>query len=376
MKRKLLSSIAIVLMLAAFAGAQNPTQPQPITATTISLPLLNPPAPPASANIQTTGTPGPSSNTVYYWLVSEFAIGNSSPAGPFEADNVPATLTSSNYETISWPSVLNALSYDVLKTTTNVPPTGACACAVTVGTTSLSVQDQSTSTSSYTVNTFNAPGAQIQIDNENNGTAGVSMIYARQSGAPAQFPDGIYKVSPNDCSLYVVTGAWAANSAGAGGLTIPAIVRVAANNWVLQGVTTAAANAIALNCEISVPSRLTAGHGAMITGMQLFYGVQTTALTSITTPTLSSVTYNATGGSAAGAVAATGGTLAVTPGTLQLATTTSGQCYSENITLGSPILLNNALKRVELEQIFNQTASAATQLQICGLVVYYTNIPL
>jgi hypothetical protein len=124
-----------------------------------------------------------------------------------------------------------------------------------------------------------------------------------------------------------------------------------------------------------MPARLTSGRGIKVTGIQLFYGVQTTALTSITAPTISTLTYPATGAAAGVTIGSSaGGTLTVTP-TLQLATTTSGQCYSENISFGTPVFLTTANQRLTLEQIFNQTAAAATQLQFCGAVVLYTYVP-
>lgn len=368
---------ALIMALSLFSLAQNPAQPQPQVATTLSFPLLNPPVPPPTLNIAINGAPGPSSSTVYYWLVSEFPIGNSSPSGPFQAFNVPTTLSGSNYEILNWPPVAGATGYDVLKTTTPVPPTGACACAVVINTASTTVNDQSNSTSAYTVNTFPITSAQIVLDNEASGVAGVAIPTARQGGALLQVPDAMYTILPADCGMFMTAGAFAANSAGSGGLTGSALVRIAANNWVLQGVTTAVANSIAVECELNPITRSTAGRGAKITSIQLLYGVQTTALTSITAPTLSTITYPATGAAASATVGTlAGGTLTVTPGTLQLATTTSGQCYSENIALGTPLILNTTNQRLTLEQIFNQSAAAATQLQICGVVVYYTSIPL
>lgn len=368
---------ALIVALSLFSFAQNPAQPQPQVATTLTFPLINPPVSPPTLNIAISGAPGPSSSTVFYWLVAEFPIGNSSPSGPFQAFNVPTTLSGGNFEILNWPPVAGATGYDVLKTTTPVPPTGACACAVVINTASTTVNDQSNSTSAYTLNTFPLTSAQIVLDNEGSGALGVSIPTARQGGALLQVPDGMYNLMPADCAMFTTAGAFAANTGGSGGLTGPAVVRIAANNWVLQGITTAVANSIAVECDINPPARITAGRGVKITSIQLLYGVQTTALTSITAPTLSTVTYPATGGAAAATVGTlAGGTLTVTPGTLQLATTTSGQCYSENIALGTPIILNTTNQRLTLEQIFNQTAAAATQLQICGAVVYYTSIPL
>src|SRR6266849_6169029 len=153
MFRKLLMLILAITLSALPGMAQNPTQPQPQTATTLAFPLINPPTPPPTLNIAISGAPGPSSSTQFYWLVSNFAIGNSSPSGPFQAFNVPATLSGGNFMILNWPSVANAVTYDVLKTSTAAPPTGACNCAVVVGTSATTVNDQANATNSYTVNT-------------------------------------------------------------------------------------------------------------------------------------------------------------------------------------------------------------------------------
>lgn len=171
--------IAVLTLMPVMA--QNPQQPQPSTATTLSFLLLNPPVPPPSLNIATNGAPGPSSSTKYYWLVSNFPIGNSSPSGPFQAFNVPATLSGTNYEILNWPPVASATSYDVLKTSTPAPPTGACACAVVTGTSALTVNDQSNSTSGYTVSTFDPSTAIFQLTNEPYAAA-ASHLVLRQGG--------------------------------------------------------------------------------------------------------------------------------------------------------------------------------------------------
>lgn len=174
-------TLLLICILAVSCLAQNPNQPQPQIATTLAFPLLNPPQAPVSLNIATSGAPGPSSSTVFYWLVAEFPIGNSTPAGPFQAFNVPATLSGGNFEILNWPAVAGATGYDVLKTTTNMAPTGACACAVVTNTANTTVNDQSNSTGAYTVNTFSANGVMVQLTNEPY-SPGVSHLVLRQAG--------------------------------------------------------------------------------------------------------------------------------------------------------------------------------------------------
>ncbi len=173
--------IAAVLLLVGTLLGQNPTQPQPFSTTTLSFPLLNPPVAPAGLTIQQVGTVGSSANVYYYWVVAESAIGNSSPAGPIVGYNAISTLSVSNYFTISWRAASGATGYDVLRTTTSAPPSGACACAVVVNTGSLSANDQSNTLNAYTVATLAPASLTLALDNEAQPGGGSSLIL-RQNG--------------------------------------------------------------------------------------------------------------------------------------------------------------------------------------------------
>lgn len=173
-----------------------------------------------------------------------------------------------------------------------------------------------------------------------------------------------YAFGPEDlCALTPATTAFTAG---------PAIVRAAANNLVLQGTTNVTAGTITVTCDIGeLLSRTTTGKGATLKSVDLYYGVQTTALASIAAATPATVTYPAAGAAAAGTVASIGGSLTVTPGTLQLATTPSGQCYHENIAFGTNFVYNSAVAKLTLEQAFTTTAGTATVFQICGVGVAF-----
>jgi hypothetical protein len=174
MKRPL-SILAIVLVTGSLF-AQNPTQPQPNDVTTIAVHMLNPPIAPGGVTIGFTGAPGSSAKTVYYWLVSNFTVGNSTVGGPYPGFNAPTTLTSSNFFTAYWQPVLGATSYDLLRTSTPNPPTGACNCAVATGISALFKTDQSNSLSSYTVSTFDPNSALLQLSAEATGV-GASAVH-------------------------------------------------------------------------------------------------------------------------------------------------------------------------------------------------------
>ncbi len=187
--------------------------------------------------------------------------------------------------------------------------------------------------------------------------------------------DGYYFVGPEMCSMALTTGTFAANPATSGALSAPSMVRAASGNSVLQLTTTAAANVTDIVCDFTPPSRLTAGQGIIINGINVLYGYQTTAPTSIGTVAPVSVTYPAPGGAAAGTVAAIGGALTVTPGTDHAtpgAVTTTGQCYNEGIVFGTPYAVEVDNTRLSWQVLINQTAASATVAQVCGTVVHYT----
>jgi hypothetical protein len=185
------------------------------------------------------------------------------------------------------------------------------------------------------------------------------------AGSPVGPADGYAFISPANCAELATTTAIS---------TGPAMVRAAAGNAVLSATTNTTGGTIAVTCQIPFATRTTAGYGWKILDVSLAYGVQTTALTSIAAATVNTIAYPAAGAAAAGTVTSTaGGTLTVTPGTLQLTTTTSGQCFNEKLTFGTPLLLNADTTGFSVDQVFTTAGTTATTLQICGVWVHYTN---
>lgn len=213
----------------------------------------------------------------------------------------------------------------------------------------------------------------------------LSLLFAMVPIAPlhAQITvnNKVYHAGPSACTLTATTGAFAAGAAPTT-VAAPQLIRAAAGNMILVGTTTAAANVLELICDITVPGWQLNGpvKGVTITGVNILYGVQTTAFTSIGAATVNSVTYpNSTAGGAAAAatvLTTAGGTLTVTPTALQLSTTTLGACFNEQITLGTPLLESNGNPNImyTVDQIFNQTAAAATVINICDVIVLYNEV--
>lgn len=153
MKRSLRTLIlvaAALLLAAAPAAAQSGAVPGVFSK--ITLPLAQPPQMVPSGAAVVVGNPGP--QTYYYWVVSDYVIGNSSPAGPFSVANAPNILSATNYDQINWGTATGASSYDVLRTTTPTVPAGACNCAVETTVIGNSAEDQSNTLLAYTVNTL------------------------------------------------------------------------------------------------------------------------------------------------------------------------------------------------------------------------------
>ena len=176
---------------------------------------------------------------------------------------------------------------------------------------------------------------------------------------PPTYVDGAIPIGPSAVSITATT-----TSCSSQGL-----VRAAANNTVYSCTTNTTAGTLTTNWDISFEGRTTSGLGFQVTSIELLYGVQTTALSSIAAATLATITYPAAGGAASGTVAAVGGTLTVTPTTLQTATTTSGQCYHESLSLQTPITLAD-MTRLNVEQAFTTAGSTATTLQVCGAILH------
>lgn len=213
--------------------------------------------------------------------------------------------------------------------------------------------------------------------------APIPMTTLAQQGSQWQTSDNVAPLAlggANDgCNMALTTGAYAANPANSGAFVGPALVRTAANETVYQVTTTAAASALTLTCDIIPPSlRTTSGKGVVITGIQVLYGQQTSALTSVSasaTP-FSTITFPSVGAAAAGTVAAITGNAVFNPllASAQLTVTTSGQCFNQIVSPLTPIAVNSATQRVTFEEVFNQTVASATVYQICGVNVLYNNV--
>jgi hypothetical protein len=177
---------------------------------------------------------------------------------------------------------------------------------------------------------------------------------------PVTYGDAAFVVQPSNCFMTPTTTAFT---------TGPALVRVGANQLVYAGTTNTTAGTIAVTCDITFGGRTTSGLGFQATGVSLYYGIQGVAASSIAAATVATLAMPSAGGSASGTVSAVGGTYTVTPSTLQTSTSTSGNCYNEQVAFGTPFTYGNNTK-VSFDQVFTTPGTTALTLQICGLKVY------
>lgn len=93
------------------------------------------------------------STSRYYWVLTRYANGTSGMSPSAGITNGAATLTPSNQIQATWTTISGATGYDLLKTATNVAPTGACNCALVVNTLTPAWTDQGAASLTYTVPT-------------------------------------------------------------------------------------------------------------------------------------------------------------------------------------------------------------------------------
>lgn len=114
--------------------------------------LIFPQGPPnASILARYFGSAGATS--YYYWVVARYPYGYSYTNGPATVTSAAASLSSSDAVNVSWSSVTGATGYDLLRTASATPPSGACNCAVTTNTTSTAYNDVGAALQTYTVAT-------------------------------------------------------------------------------------------------------------------------------------------------------------------------------------------------------------------------------
>lgn len=163
------------------AWAQSPDSiPPELTASQLNLPLLTALPPVTQANVALVGNPG--TGTYHYWLVANYTFGQSALSHMFKLSNGPTVLTGSNYITITPVYPAGAISVDLLRTTSDAPPSGTGNYAVSTGNTSGAISDTGGALSSYTVNAASPDSNTLCLNNKVT-AAGTSHLILGQ-GTP------------------------------------------------------------------------------------------------------------------------------------------------------------------------------------------------
>lgn len=214
----------------------------------------------------------PGSVTSYYWIIAKYTGGDAAPYGPITVSNMPplARLGLFQYSVISWDAVSGATSYDVLRTTSPLTPSGACNCAVVTGTAATSVNDQSSALNAYTVDTSGIAYSHIEINNRDytppKMTLTVNGTTALVGGDSLTF-DAPLTRAVNTISLSLRTGGALSNSSGLGLQTCPngnAIINTGGvaggwGCWANPGTVTSVAATVPGELSVSGSPILTTG---------------------------------------------------------------------------------------------------------------------
>jgi hypothetical protein len=210
-------------------------------------------------------------------------------------------------------------------------------------------------------------------------TGSVQFNYYGYTNVPSfMVSDGVYHVPPGACGF-----------GSSGGTITPAtangVISIGASFLnVNQIATTTGTETATLSCDITPPSRLTAGKGVTIAGLLLEYGNSTGVTGTCNAPTINAITLPVAGASETpsavtpGSTTA-GGTLTVTPvvGSCNTAAVTAGQLYSEGVSFGTPAVFNSSATapiKLFFQQGFVGPASASYTLYTAGVDVYYNNV--
>src|SRR5271157_2659271 len=169
----------LIFCLVISGAAQQPNGPPPISTSLLNLPLITSLPPVTQANLGLVGNPG--NSTYYYWLVTNYTFGQTSPQGPFIITNGPTILSVSQYVTIT-PSYLLGGTVDILKTTSATPPTGTGNYALSTGNVSGTIADQGGSLASYTVAPASPDNYGLCLSNKVAGLASAHLILGQGSG--------------------------------------------------------------------------------------------------------------------------------------------------------------------------------------------------
>jgi hypothetical protein len=208
------------------------------------------------------------------------------------------------------------------------------------------------------------PGTNVYLCTSRNTWTHLGIL---QSDIPVlTFTDGSVFISPATCWFFPTTATATTTLTTLGASNVP----------VLNTTTNSAAGSVTLQCPIRVPDRLTLGKGATINDVTVFYGIQTSAATSINGAAISSITFPTPGATETPSTvtpAAIPGSVTQSTTTGNLAITTAGAFYSSKLTLGTPFNMSTDEQVLYVTLVFNNTATSVLTVNTPGVIVHYSN---
>src|SRR5487761_1899043 len=169
------SAVAVMAVgLVAFLTFEAPALAQSVSSQATLTATL--PSAPTGLGAAVVGTPGQAS--ACYWVVVNYVGGGVLSPFPACRSDVPNTLGGGNSARISWNGMQGAVTYDVLKTTTNVGPHPGDTVALATGLTATSETDSGGGLSPYTIATFHYPvvSATLRLNNRDYAVPQVEVI--------------------------------------------------------------------------------------------------------------------------------------------------------------------------------------------------------
>ncbi len=154
--------LALILLCSSLVLAQIPTDRVDLQAD----------PPPATTSVQASSSTRGVGN-FYYWVVTRYVAGDSTPAGPAVAAQV-ATPSVATPVRVSWTGMTGAQSYTVLRNTVNTSPLGAgntcAACGIATGVTGTTFLDNIGALFPFTATPANTATGFMRLDNRDFAT--------------------------------------------------------------------------------------------------------------------------------------------------------------------------------------------------------------
>jgi hypothetical protein len=210
--------IGLITCIGLFGQANNSPQQSTLVAN----------GPGAVTGVNATVVGNVAQNTLYYWVVPVYPIGQGQISQQMIVSNAPGVLSASNYVRVSWNRAAGATGYFLLKTTTPTIPS-TCTCALLGPSNVTTYNDQGAGMAGFSYQPVGTATANITIDNQNYT---IPRLLIDTPINPTNF-SGLPSAISSNGLVYLVKDALSTNSCVAGGGTnTPALCWSNGTSWV------------------------------------------------------------------------------------------------------------------------------------------------